>query len=87
MQEDFQGKPSQPVLEAFDLDCLIDEKQAAEFLGYTVRALQNWRVRGGGPKFVKVSRRSVRYRRRALIAWADALTVSSTSQIIKKVCP
>lgn len=75
------------MLEAFDLDCLIDEKQAAEFLGYTVRALQNWRVRGGGPKFVKVSRRSVRYRRRALIAWADALTVSSTSQIIKKVCP
>lgn len=61
-------------------DSLIDEKQAAAMLGYTVRALQNWRVRGGGPKFVKVSARSVRYRRRDLIAWIDALTVSHTSE-------
>ena len=62
------------------LNCLINEKKAAEFLGYTVRALQNWRFRGGGPQFVKVSQRSVRYRRRDLIAWADRLTVSSTAE-------
>jgi predicted DNA-binding transcriptional regulator AlpA len=64
-----------------DPDRLMDEREAAEFLGYSVRALQNWRVRGGGPKFVKVSARSVRYRRRDLIAWIDALTVSSTSEL------
>jgi hypothetical protein len=63
------------------LDCLIDEKQAAGFLGYSIRALQNWRFRGGGPKYVKVSKRSVRYRRRDLIAWADRLTISSTAEI------
>ena len=51
----------------YDLDQLINEQKAAEFLGYTVRALQNWRLRGGGPKFVKVSSRSIRYRRRELI--------------------
>jgi len=61
-------------------DGLINEKQAAEYLGYTVRALQNWRVRGGGPKFVRVSPRSIRYRRRDLIAWVDERTVASTSQ-------
>lgn len=61
------------------LDRLINEVEAADFLGYTVRALQNWRVRGGGPRFVKVSSRSIRYRRRDLIAWADGLTRSSTS--------
>ena len=31
------------------LDRLIKELDAADFLGYSVRALQNWRVRGGGP--------------------------------------
>ena len=59
---------------------LIDEKDAAAFLGYSVRALQNWRVRGGGPNFVRVSKRSVRYRRKDLIEWTDDNTVSSTSE-------
>ena len=62
------------------LESLINETEAAKFLGYTVRALQNWRVRGGGPKFIKVSARSIRYRRRDLIAWAESLTVANTSQ-------
>ena len=61
------------------LDCLINEVKAAEFVGYTVRALQNWRVRGGGPPFIKVSARSIRYRRRELIAWADSRLQANTS--------
>ena len=63
-----------------DLDRLINEHEAAAFLGYTVRALQNWRVRGGGPRFVKVSSRSVRYRRRDLVQWTERLLRSSTSE-------
>lgn len=61
-------------------DRLIGENEAAQFLGYTVRALQNWRVRGGGPRFVKVSSRSIRYRRRDLNAWIEARLRSNTSQ-------
>jgi predicted DNA-binding transcriptional regulator AlpA len=61
------------------LDRLIDEFEAADFLGYSVRALRNWRVRGGGPRYVKVSARSIRYRRRDLIAWAEARLCSNTS--------
>lgn len=63
-----------------DFDRLINEKEAAGLLGYTVRALQNWRYRGGGPKFIKISQRSVRYRRKDLIEWADNKTVSSTAE-------
>lgn len=63
------------------LDTLIDEKEAASMVCYSVRALQNWRHRGGGPAFVKVSARSVRYRRRDILAWIDARTVANTSQI------
>jgi len=62
------------------MDRLLTESQAAEFLGYTVRALQNWRVRGGGPKFLKISNRSVRYRRRDLMTWANSKVVASTSE-------
>ena len=62
------------------LDSMIKEGEAAKFLGYTVRALQNWRVRGGGPAFIKTSRRAIRYRRRDLIAWAEAHRVSSTTE-------
>lgn len=61
------------------LDRLIPEGDAADFLGYTVRALQNWRVRGGGPRFVKVSSRSVRYRLRELVAWAESHLCLNTS--------
>lgn len=61
-------------------DQLLNENDAAAFLSYSVRALQNWRVRGGGPRFVKVSARSIRYRRCDLIAWIDGRTVSHTSE-------
>jgi predicted DNA-binding transcriptional regulator AlpA len=60
-------------------DQLVTEKEAARFLGYSVRALQNWRLRGGGPPYVKVSSRSVRYRRGDLRDWAFARLRTSTS--------
>jgi hypothetical protein len=53
-------------------DGLMNEHAAAAFLGYTIRALQNWRQRGCGPQYVKVSAKSVRYQRRDLQAWIDA---------------
>tara|TARA_R110000868_G_scaffold37022_2_gene130969 strand:- start:65 stop:307 length:243 start_codon:yes stop_codon:yes gene_type:complete len=62
------------------LDRLMNEHEAAEFLSYTTRALQNWRVRGGGPNYIKVSARSIRYRRRDLIAWVDERTYSNSTQ-------
>ncbi|WP_319826478.1 helix-turn-helix transcriptional regulator [Thalassovita sp.] len=63
-----------------DLDRLMDERETASILCYSVRALQNWRHRGGGPKFVKVSARSVRYRRRDVLEWVEQRVVANTSQ-------
>ena len=63
------------------LDGLIDEREAAQFLGYSPRALQNWRARGGGPAFVKVSGRSIRYRRLDLMNWTESRIRASTSEI------
>ena len=69
-----------PVRDAEYLDRLLTETEAAQFIGFSIRALQGWRVKGGGPRFVKISARAVRYRRRDLIAWAEARLRSNTSQ-------
>ncbi len=62
-----------------DNERLLNEHEAAAHLGYTVRALQNWRLRGGGPLFVKISDRSIRYRKCDLTKWIEAKLRSSTS--------
>jgi predicted DNA-binding transcriptional regulator AlpA len=64
---------------AADLDAALNENQAAEFLGVSVRTLQAWRVRGGGPRYVKIGR-SVRYQRRELVAFQQSHTVGSTTE-------
>jgi Helix-turn-helix domain len=58
-----------------DIDALLTEAEAADFLRLSVRTLQAWRIRIAGPAFVQVGR-AVRYRRRDLFAWIDANTVS-----------
>ena len=62
------------------LDSFIDEKIAAKFLGCSIKTLQHWRLVGGGPVFIRKSKRFVRYRRRDLMAWAQTKTARSTSE-------
>ena len=64
---------------ATDPDAALNENQAAEFLGLSVRTLQAWRVRGGGPRYVKIGR-SVRYQRRELVSFQQSHTVDSTTE-------
>ena len=57
---------------------LRTEVQAGEVLNISIRTLQAWRVRGGGPRFVRLGS-AVRYRNDDLAAFIDERTVSSTS--------
>ncbi|MEP6342087.1 MAG: helix-turn-helix domain-containing protein [Maricaulaceae bacterium] len=66
--------------ESDNLDQLLTEKEAAELICYTPRALQNWRLRGGGPEYVKVSARSIRYQRRDVLNWIEERKRKHTSQ-------
>lgn len=62
-------------------DKLLDEKQAAEFLGLQPRTLASWRFTGRrGPKFVRISARCVRYRQQDLNDWTAGLLQSNTSE-------
>ena len=60
-------------------DTLLNETQAADYLGLSVRTLQAWRVRGGGPQYSKLCR-AVRYSRDELTNWVAAQSRSHTSQ-------
>ena len=60
---------------------LLTERQASERLGYSPRALQQWRRTGAGPKFVRVSARSVRYRLCDLHEWIEVRVRTSTSDL------
>lgn len=59
---------------------LICEKDAAKLLGFTPCFLQARRLRGGGPPFVRISQRAVRYRVSDLKRWAEARIVRNTSE-------
>ena len=58
---------------------LIGEQNAAEFLDLTDRTLQKYRQTGDGPKFCRLSARSIKYRRYDLRLWSEARLRSSTS--------
>jgi hypothetical protein len=58
---------------------LIDEREAAVFLDLTDRTLQTKRQKGGGPKFVRVSGRCVKYRRIDCYHYSQARLRASTS--------
>lgn len=60
------------------LDGFIDETSAADFLCQSVRTIQKWRVTGFGPSFFK-SGRSIRYRRRELMEWAETRRRNNTT--------
>lgn len=70
--EDIINQPANDYLDGF-----INEEKAAAFLCQSVRTIQKWRVNGFGPKFFK-SGRSIRYRRRILLEWADTRRRSNT---------
>jgi len=60
-------------------DALIRTAEAAFLLGLSSRTLETLRLRGGGPAFIAVTRKAVRYRRGDIDAWiADRRRVSTS---------
>ena len=59
---------------------LLSTATAAETLGVSPSTLEGWRVRGGGPPYVKVAGRVVRYRPSDLDKWVAARVFGSTTE-------
>lgn len=69
-------KESNPLLEGK----LGSTAHAADYCSTTVRHLESLRIKGGGPRFVRLSGRCVRYAKNELDVWIAASLKSSTSQ-------
>jgi len=63
-----------------DFDVLLTERQAADHISVTTRAMQKWRLNGKGPKFVRISGRCIRYRKHDLFNWINDRIKNSTSE-------
>lgn len=59
---------------------IMRERAAADYLQVSMRTLQSWRVKGGGPCFLKLGR-AVRYERKALDAWLAARRYENTAAV------
>lgn len=62
------------------LSAALTTEQASQYTGLAEKTLEGLRCRGGGPRFVRYSRRAVRYLVRDLDEWISACTVASTSE-------
>lgn len=58
---------------------VMNQDQAASYLGVSPRTMEQWRLRGGGPSFVRIGPRCIRYRQAALDSWLMAREVTSAA--------
>ena len=58
---------------------LTDTVQLAEYLGNEVNTVEGWRLKGVGPRYIKVGR-LVRYRTEDVDLWIESQTRNSTSE-------
>jgi excisionase family DNA binding protein len=59
-----------------DPDALLSETEVSDLFGISMRTLQAWRMKSGGPPFVRLGR-VIRYRRQDLVKWLEANTHSA----------
>ena len=62
-----------------DPQALLYPTEMAELVALSPRTLESLRVRGGGPPFVRLGSRAVRYPRGAGLAWAMSRERVNTS--------
>ena len=60
-------------------DPVHSAKQTAELLGVCTKTLQNLRVRGGGPEYLRIGARKVGYRASAITRYLDARSFAHTA--------
>lgn len=62
-----------------DPDALLFQAEVAYLAAVSTRTLEAFRLHGGGPPYIVIGKRAVRYRRGDVIAWLDARRRRSTS--------
>jgi predicted DNA-binding transcriptional regulator AlpA len=63
-----------------DGDQMLTTMQLANWLGVSHQFLETARVKGTGPKFIKVTGRQLKYRRDDVLKWLEDRTFQRTSE-------
>jgi predicted DNA-binding transcriptional regulator AlpA len=63
---------------------LLDQHEAAEILGVSVRTLERHRIAGTGPQYCRLGR-LVKYRMGDLEEWVRQCLQKSTSEVFKRL--
>ena len=66
-------------LKSLDDSSLFTPSELSIFLGVSPATLERWRCQGEGPPFIKIGRRRIAYRSRAVRQWLEARERSSTA--------
>ena len=62
----------------------LSPREAGGYLSISTNALERMRRCGGGPRFAKLGRRTVRYRVEDLDAWMAARVVANTAEAAER---
>lgn len=73
--------PPLPLADPPQTIALLTTAQAASLLGYRPRMLEARRAKGGGPQFVRISKRSIRYRLEDVQNWIFERLKTTTRDI------
>ena len=65
-----------------ETELLLTTNDAAARLGVPKRTMEDWRLDGIGPRYVRVGRRSVRYRPDDLLAYVESLPAGGPHEAI-----
>jgi len=63
------------------LEEAVNTRGASRLTGVPVTTLETWRSRGGGPRFLKLGAKTVRYQRRELLRWMARQQRANTADI------
>ncbi len=58
----------------------LNEAEAAQYLGVSVKSLRRWRFDRRGPTYSKILGKLVRYTQQSLDSWMDEQTISHDPQ-------
>lgn len=62
---------------------MLRQPEAARHVGLSASTLAKFRVRGGGPPFVRITARAIGYRQSDLDKWLSEKLFASTSEYVR----
>lgn len=64
---------------------MMNTQEAAQYLTLSPRTLEAYRLRKKGPRYVRISRNTVRYKKEDLDKWLNKLRSYSRSSITRRL--